>query len=45
MKYLLFFILLVNCSKDPMSFDPRITISKELIRFFYEESKEQPVIE
>ena len=45
MKYLLLFILLVNCSKDPMSFDPRITISKEIIKFFYEETKEKPTIE
>jgi hypothetical protein len=45
MKYLFTLIILISCSKDPMSFDPRITISKELIRFFYEESKEQPVME
>jgi hypothetical protein len=45
MKYLLLFLLLVNCSKDPMSFDPRITIGKEIIKFFYEETKEKPTIE
>jgi hypothetical protein len=45
MKYLLLFLLLVNCSKDPMSFDPRITISREIIKFFYEETKEKPTIE
>ena len=45
MKYLLLLILLVNCSKDPMSFDPRVTIGKEIIKFFYEENKQQPVIE
>ena len=45
MKYLLLFLLIVNCSKDPMSFDPRVTISKEIIKFFYEETKEKPTIE
>jgi hypothetical protein len=45
MKYLLLFLLLVNCSKDPASFDPRVTISKEIIKFFYEETKEKPTIE
>jgi hypothetical protein len=44
-KYLLLFILLFNCSKDPVSFDPRVTISKEIIKFFYEENKQQPVME
>ena len=44
MKYLLLLILLVNCSKDPVSFDPRVTISKEIIKFFYEETKEKPTI-
>ena len=38
-------MLTISCSKDPMSFDPRITISKELVRFFYEESKDNPVME
>ena len=41
MKYLLLLILLVNCSKDPMSFDPRVTISKEIVKFLYEENKQQ----
>ncbi len=45
MKYLLLLTLLVNCSKDPTSFDPRVTISKEIIKFFYEENKQQPAIE
>ena len=45
MKYLLLLTLLVNCSKDPTSFDPRVTIGKEIIKFFYEENKQQPVIE
>ena len=45
MKYLLLLLLLVNCSKDPASFDPRITIGKEIIKFLYEETKEKPAIE
>ena len=45
MKYLLLLVLLVNCSKDPVSFDQRVTISKEIIKFFYEETKEKSTIE
>ena len=45
MKYLFILIILISCSKDLMSFDHIVTISKELIKFFYEESKEQPVME
>jgi hypothetical protein len=45
MKYLLLLLLLINCSKDPASFDPRITIGKEIIKFLYEETKENPTIE
>ena len=38
-------LLLVGCSKD-MSFDPTVTISKELIKFLYNESnKEKPAVE
>jgi hypothetical protein len=38
-------LLLIGCSKD-ISFDPTVTISKELIKFLYNESvKEGPVIE
>ncbi len=38
-------LLLVGCSKD-ISFDPTVTISKELIKFLYNESvKEGPVME
>jgi hypothetical protein len=44
MKYLLFFILLVNCSKD-ISFDPTVTISKELIKFLYNKSTKERTIE
>jgi hypothetical protein len=45
MKYIFIFLLLVSCSKD-ISFDPTTTISKELIRFLYNESnKERPVME
>jgi len=45
MKYILMFLLFVGCSKD-ISFDPTVTISKELIRFIYKESvKEGPVME
>lgn len=45
MRWIIIFILLVGCSKD-ISFDPTITISKELIKFLYNEStKEKEVIE
>jgi hypothetical protein len=45
MKYIFMLLLLVGCSKD-ISFDPTVTISKELIKFLYNEStKEGPVIE
>ena len=45
MKYLILFLFLLNCSRD-ISFDPTITISKELIKFIYNESnKEKPVME
>jgi hypothetical protein len=44
-KYLIIFLILTGCSKD-ISFDPTITISKEIIKFLYNESnKERPVIE
>ena len=45
MKYLILFLLLLNCSKD-VSFDPTVTISKEIVKFLYNEStKEKPVME
>ena len=45
MKYLILFLLLVNCSKD-ISFDPGTTIVRQAIRFIYDEStKENPVME
>ena len=45
MKHLILFLLLLNCSKD-VSFDPTVTISKEIVKFLYNEStKEQPVME
>jgi len=45
MKHLILFLLLLSCSRD-ISFDPTTTISKELIRFLYNEStKEKPVME
>ena len=45
MKYILMVLLITGCSKD-ISFDPTITISKELIRFIYNEStKDKPVME
>jgi len=45
MKYIFMLLLLVGCSKD-MSFDPTVTISKELIKFLYNESnKEKPAVE
>ena len=45
MKPLILFLLLLNCSKD-VSFDPTVTISKEIVKFLYNEStKEKPVME
>lgn len=45
MKHLILFLLLLNCSKD-ISFDPTVTISKEIVKFLYNEStKEKPVME
>ena len=45
MKYIFILLILTGCSKD-ISFDPTITISKELIKFLYNEStKEKAVIE
>jgi hypothetical protein len=45
MKHLILFLFLLSCSKD-ISFDPTTTISKELIKFIYNEStKDKPVIE
>lgn len=38
-------LILVGCTRD-ISFDPTITISKEVVRFLYNESnKEKPVME
>lgn len=45
MKHLILFLLLLNCSKD-VSFDPTVTINKEIVKFLYNEStKEKPVME
>ena len=45
MRYVFMLLLLIGCSKD-MSFDPTITISKEIVKFLYNESnKEKPVME
>lgn len=45
MKHLILFLFLLSCSKD-ISFDPTTTISKELIKFIYNEStKDKPAIE
>jgi hypothetical protein len=45
MKYIVLLLILIGCSKD-ISFDPTVTISKELIKFLYNGSnKEKPVIE
>jgi len=45
MKHLILFLFLISCSRD-LSFDPTVTISKELIRFLYNESnKEKPIME
>jgi len=45
MKYIFVLLMLVSCSKD-ISFDPTITISREIIKFFYNESlREGPVME
>lgn len=44
MKYILLFLLVTGCSRD-FSLDPTTTISKEIIKFLYEESKPKPVME
>ncbi len=45
MKHLILFLFMLSCSRD-LSFDPTTTISKELIKFLYNEStKEKPVME
>ena len=44
MKYLFIILILTNCSKD-ISFDPTTTISKEIIKFLYDESKPKPIME
>jgi hypothetical protein len=45
MKYVFILLLLIGCSKD-MSFDPTVTISKEIIKFLYSESnKKEPAAE
>ena len=44
MKYILLFLLVTDCSRD-FSLDPTTTISKEIIKFLYEESKPKPVME
>ena len=40
MKYIFMLLFLISCSKD-ISFDPTITISKELIKFLYNESTKE----
>jgi len=44
MKYILLFLVIIGCSRD-FSLDPTTTISKEIIKFLYEESKPKPVME
>ena len=44
MKYFLLIFLLISCSRD-FSIDPATTISKEIIKFLYDESKPKPVME
>jgi hypothetical protein len=45
MRYIFILLILSGCSKD-ISFDPTTTISKEIIRFLYNETnKEKPVME
>ncbi len=44
MKYFLLFLMIIGCSRD-FSLDPTTTISKEIIKFLYEESKPKPVME
>jgi hypothetical protein len=37
--------MLMSCTRD-VSFDPTVTISKEIIKFLYKESnKEEPAVE
>ena len=44
MKHILLFLLVISCSRD-FSFDPTTTISKEILKFLYEENKPKPVME
>ena len=45
MRYVFILLLLIGCSKD-ISFDPTVTISKEIVKFLYSESnKEKPAAE
>ena len=45
MRYVFILLMLMSCTRD-VSFDPTITISKEIIKFLYNESnKEEPVVE
>ena len=45
MRYVFILLMLMSCTRD-MSFDPTVTISKEIIKFLYNESnKEEPVVE
>ncbi len=43
-KYFILILLLSSCSKD-ISFDPTVTIGKELIKFLYNESNKERTIE
>jgi len=44
-RYIFVLLILIGCTRD-VSFDPTVTISKEIIRFLYNESmKEGPVME
>ena len=45
MRYAFILLMLMSCTRD-VSFDPTVTISKEIIKFLYNESnKEKPVME
>ena len=45
MRYIFILLILMSCTRD-VSFDPTVTISKEIIKFLYNESnKEEPVVE
>lgn len=43
MKHVVLLLMLVGCSKD-ISFDPKTTIAKELMKFIYNETSKQNAV-